>query len=80
MYALGTNDLPKKTDVEAFEPYAENIAPTLQTLANITEAEWNRRFPASALRRIKPAMLRRNAQAALAANQVATQESSSPEE
>ncbi|KPQ37665.1 MAG: epoxyqueuosine reductase QueG [Phormidesmis priestleyi Ana] len=70
----------QKTDVEAFEPYAENIAPTLQTLANITEAEWNRRFPASALRRIKPAMLRRNAQAALAANQVATQESSSPEE
>lgn len=53
------------TDVEGFSPYPDNIAPTLTELANITEEEWNRRFPASALRRIKPAMLRRNAQAAL---------------
>jgi epoxyqueuosine reductase len=56
------------TDIEAFRPYPENIAPTLTELAEITEDEWQRRFPASALRRIKPAMLRRNARAALLAN------------
>lgn len=53
------------TDVAAFEPYPENVAPTLIALSEITEGEWNRRFPASALRRIKPPMLRRNAKAAL---------------
>ena len=52
------------TDVEDFEPYADNVAPDLEDLANLNEAEWNRRFPASALRRIKPAMWRRNARAA----------------
>ncbi len=57
------------TDVEGFQPYPKNVAPTLAELANITDAEWERRFPASALRRIKPAMLRRNAQAALLANE-----------
>jgi epoxyqueuosine reductase len=56
------------TDVEAFRPYPENVDPTLAELADITEAEWEQRFPASALRRIKPAMLRRNARAALCAN------------
>ncbi len=51
----------KPTDVAEFEPYPENIAPTLAELAEISEEEWNRRFTASALRRIKSEMLRRNA-------------------
>jgi epoxyqueuosine reductase len=49
------------TDVEEFQPYPWNIAPKLTELANISDEEWNQRFPASALRRIKPEMLRRNA-------------------
>ncbi|WP_293122561.1 tRNA epoxyqueuosine(34) reductase QueG [Microcoleus sp. bin38.metabat.b11b12b14.051] len=53
----------KPTDVKEFEPYPENIAPTLAELAEISDEEWNRRFTASALRRIKPEMLRRNAKA-----------------
>jgi len=53
----------KPTDVADFEPYPENIAPTLVELADISDEEWNRRFTASALRRIKPEMLRRNAKA-----------------
>ncbi|MBE9120772.1 tRNA epoxyqueuosine(34) reductase QueG [Tychonema sp. LEGE 07199] len=53
----------KPTDVTEFEPYPENIAPTLAELADISDEEWNRRFTASALRRIKPEMLRRNAKA-----------------
>lgn len=53
----------KATDVAEFEPYPENIAPTLAELADISDEEWNRRFTASALRRIKPEMLRRNAKA-----------------
>lgn len=55
----------QETDVEAFQPYPKNVAPMLSELAKISEKEWNQRFPASALRRIKPQMLRRNAQAAL---------------
>ncbi len=64
------------TNEAAFEPYPENVAPTLAALSTITEDEWNRRFPASALRRIKPPMLRRNAKAAL----LSQVESSTPEE
>ena len=56
----------QSTDVAEFEPYPGNVAPRLEDLANLTEAEWHQRFPASALRRIKPAMWRRNAAAALA--------------
>lgn len=55
----------KETDVIEFQPYPENIAPKLSELADLSEDEWNQRFPASALRRIKPAMLRRNARANL---------------
>jgi epoxyqueuosine reductase len=55
----------KTTDVTEFQPYPWNIAPKLTELANLSEQEWNQRFPASALRRIKPEMLRRNAQANL---------------
>lgn len=52
------------TDVPDFQPYPWNVAPALDDLATLDEAEWNRRFPASALRRIKPEMWRRNAKAA----------------
>jgi epoxyqueuosine reductase len=54
-----------ETDVDDFQPYPWNIAPKLEELAEISDEEWNRRFPASALRRIKPEMLRRNARANL---------------
>jgi epoxyqueuosine reductase len=53
------------TDLEDFSPYPENVAPTLEELATISDADWDQRFRASALRRIKPEMLRRNAQANL---------------
>jgi epoxyqueuosine reductase len=55
----------QETDVEAFQPYPQNIAPKLEAIAQITDEEWSDRFPASALRRIKPKMLRRNARANL---------------
>lgn len=53
------------TTVEEFQPYPGNVAPELVELATISDEEWDKRFPASALRRIKPAMLRRNARANL---------------
>lgn len=53
------------TDVAEFEPYPWNVGPTLSELAEISDEECDRRFPASALRRIKPWMLRRNARASL---------------
>nr|WP_238718496.1 tRNA epoxyqueuosine(34) reductase QueG [Petrachloros mirabilis] len=59
----------QETDVVDFQPYAWNVAPTLTELAQISEAERDRRFRASALRRIQPRMLRRNAQANLEAQQ-----------
>jgi epoxyqueuosine reductase len=55
----------KETDVDEFQPYRENVAPTLQELAQMSEQEWDRRFRASALRRIKLEMWRRNARANL---------------
>jgi epoxyqueuosine reductase len=55
----------KPTDVQDFQPYPENLAPRLSELATLSEAEYNRRFSASALRRIKLPMLRRNALACL---------------
>lgn len=54
-----------ETDVTDFQPYPENVLPKLRELANISEVEWDRRFRASALRRIAPKMLRRNARANL---------------
>jgi epoxyqueuosine reductase len=54
------------TDIPDFQPYPDNLTPSLSDLAQLTPAEWERRFPASALRRIKPSMWRRNAQANLA--------------
>ncbi len=58
------------TDVIEFQPDPENVAPTLAELAEISNEEWERRFPASALRRIKPEMWRRNAKANLEASEV----------
>ena len=58
----------KETDVADFQPYPDNVAPSLRELADLSEEEWNRRFPASALRRIKPEMWRRNARANLQTN------------
>ena len=55
----------KETDVAEFQPYPWNVAPKLTELAEISDEEWDKRFPASALRRIKPEMLRRNARANL---------------
>lgn len=55
----------KETDVAGFQPYPANIAPKLAELAEISDEEWDKQFPASALRRIKPEMLRRNARANL---------------
>ena len=53
------------TNVADFEPYPHNLAPPLADLAHLSEEDWDQRFRASALRRIKPAMWRRNAQAAM---------------
>lgn len=53
------------TDIKEFFPYPHNIEPPLQDLANLSESEWDYRFRASALRRIKPQMWRRNASANL---------------
>lgn len=53
------------TDVAEFQPYPHNLAPPLADLAQLSEEGWDNRFRASALRRIKPAMWRRNAQAAM---------------
>jgi epoxyqueuosine reductase len=53
------------TDVDEFQPYPWNISPTLTELAELSDAEYDQRFTGSALRRIKPWMLRRNAQANL---------------
>jgi epoxyqueuosine reductase len=55
----------RTTDVVDFQPYPENVSPHLVELAQISHEEWNKRFTASALRRIKPEMLRRNARANL---------------
>jgi len=55
----------KETDVAEFQPYSGNVAPKLIELAKISNEEWDRQFPASAFRRIKPEMLRRNARANL---------------
>lgn len=54
------------TDVAEFQPYPWNVGPTLTEISQLSDAEWHERFPASALRRVKPDMLRRNARAILA--------------
>jgi epoxyqueuosine reductase len=56
------------TDIPEFQPYPVNIAPKLVELAEISNEQWDKQFPASALRRIKPEMLRRNARTNLDAS------------
>ncbi|MBW4659315.1 MAG: tRNA epoxyqueuosine(34) reductase QueG [Drouetiella hepatica Uher 2000/2452] len=58
----------QETDVAEFQPYPWNVAPEMEAIATLSDAEWDQRFPASALRRIKPDMLRRNARANLEAD------------
>lgn len=58
------------TDVTDFQPYPGNVSPKLIELAEISDQEWDKQFPASALRRIKPEMLRRNARANLDASRL----------
>ncbi|MBE9032259.1 tRNA epoxyqueuosine(34) reductase QueG [filamentous cyanobacterium LEGE 11480] len=53
----------QETDVSDFQPYPWNVGPQLSELAALSQEEYDRRFPASALRRIRPDMMRRNAQA-----------------
>ena len=55
----------QETNIDEFQPYPDNLAPQLTKLAEISEEDWNRQFRASALRRIKPEMLQRNARANL---------------
>lgn len=55
----------RETDIDDFQPYPGNQTPKLQDLAQISDADWDRQFRASALRRIKPNMLQRNARASL---------------
>lgn len=55
----------QETDISDFQPYPLNTTPELSSLANLNEIEWDQRFRASALRRIKPDMWRRNARANL---------------
>jgi epoxyqueuosine reductase len=55
----------QESDVADFQPYEWNIAPRLTDLAQLDQAEYDRRFPASALRRIRLDMMRRNARANL---------------
>lgn len=54
-----------ETNIPDFQPYPWNLSPKLTELATISDTDWESMFPASALRRIKPQMLRRNAQANL---------------
>lgn len=53
------------TDIAEFHPQPQHLAPELTELATIGDREWDCRFRGSALRRIKPEMLRRNARANL---------------
>jgi epoxyqueuosine reductase len=54
------------TELEDFQPYAWNQTPSLGELASLSSSEFDHRFRASALRRVKVHRLRRNARAALA--------------
>ena len=53
------------TDVADLQPHPWNVNATLSELADLSDEEYDRRFTGSALRRIKPWMLRRNARANL---------------
>jgi epoxyqueuosine reductase len=53
----------QSTDISDFQPYPDHVQPLLTDLANMSEEDWSKRLIGSALRRIKPAMWRRNARA-----------------
>jgi epoxyqueuosine reductase len=55
----------KPTDIDDFQPYPQNLQPSLSELAEISEQEWDEHFRASALRRVRPDMLQRNAKVSL---------------
>ncbi|MEO1673360.1 MAG: tRNA epoxyqueuosine(34) reductase QueG [Cyanobacteria bacterium J06631_2] len=55
----------QETNISDFQPYPDNVEPKLSDLADLDQVEWDRRFRASALRRIKPDMWQRNAHANL---------------
>ncbi|MGK7906137.1 MAG: tRNA epoxyqueuosine(34) reductase QueG [Synechococcus sp.] len=57
------------TTIEDLYPYPQNVAPSLIDLVQSNEADFNRRFPASALRRLKLKRLQRNARGALKGQQ-----------
>jgi epoxyqueuosine reductase len=61
------NRFQQPTQEAAFEPRAENIAPKLSELAEMTEAEFRERFRRSPVKRTKHEGLVRNAKAVLAA-------------
>jgi epoxyqueuosine reductase len=63
------------TDIEDFQPYPENIGPTLAELADLDQAGYDQRFRASALRRIRLDMIRRNARVNLENNVLRNDES-----
>lgn len=58
----------QETDCDDFQPRPENIAPNLIELAYLSQESWEEKTRGSALRRIKPAMWRRNARANLETN------------
>lgn len=70
----------QETDLPDFQPYPWNLAPTLTDLATLTPEDYDRRFPASALRRIKPEMFHRNAIANLQAQSPSTPNPDHPNE
>ncbi|MFP4134331.1 MAG: tRNA epoxyqueuosine(34) reductase QueG [Halothece sp.] len=51
----------KETDCQDFQPREDLFAPNLIELSQIKEEDWDEKTRGSALRRIKPAMWRRNA-------------------
>lgn len=51
----------KPTDIAEFQPDPWKVSPTLAELADLSDEEHTRHFTGSALKRIKPWMLRRNA-------------------
>jgi epoxyqueuosine reductase len=55
----------QETDIDDFQPYPGNVAPSLSELARLSEEDWDQRFRASALRRIRQDMMQRNAKASL---------------
>ncbi|MBW4653260.1 MAG: tRNA epoxyqueuosine(34) reductase QueG [Kaiparowitsia implicata GSE-PSE-MK54-09C] len=55
----------QETDIAEFQPYPWHVNPPLHELATLSDEDWGDRTPTSALRRIKPAMIRRNARANL---------------